>query len=328
MQNSSNLPPCTLRLADKWVWDFWFAQDGADYHLFYLQASRDLLDPEQRHWNVSIGHSVSQDLFYWKQLPDALKPGIVGKREEITTWTGSIIRHEELWYLFYTCSYKHEEGKIQRISLATSTDLINWQKHPQNPLISANHKYYEKFEQNTWHDEAWRDPWVFKDSKTGEFHAYITGRLKEGNPLSRGVIAHAISKNLIDWDVVEPVSCPNMFGTMECSQLAEVQGRYYLLFSVQPGEYVGHKLAGIFYMVSDNPYGPFSEPKQLCVDPIGQLYSGKLLLGPDNNWYLTTWRKLTLDHEFMGDICEPFPLKIDSLGNLVVMNLGISPVLK
>ncbi len=32
----------TLRLPDQWVWEFWIAQDGPDYHLFYLQAPRAL----------------------------------------------------------------------------------------------------------------------------------------------------------------------------------------------------------------------------------------------------------------------------------------------
>jgi beta-fructofuranosidase len=68
----------TLRLPDKWVWDFWLAQDGPDYHIFYLQAPRLLGDPGLRHWNVSIGHAVSPDLRNWRVLPDALHPGSSG----------------------------------------------------------------------------------------------------------------------------------------------------------------------------------------------------------------------------------------------------------
>jgi len=64
----------TLHLPEDWVWDFWFAQDGADYHIFYLQAPRSLGDPELRHWNVRIGHAVSQDIIDWQILPDALHP--------------------------------------------------------------------------------------------------------------------------------------------------------------------------------------------------------------------------------------------------------------
>jgi beta-fructofuranosidase len=35
----------SLRLPDHWLWDFWFAVDGDDVHVFYLQAPRALGDP-------------------------------------------------------------------------------------------------------------------------------------------------------------------------------------------------------------------------------------------------------------------------------------------
>ena len=28
----------SLRLPDKWVWDFWLVRRGGEHHLFYLQA--------------------------------------------------------------------------------------------------------------------------------------------------------------------------------------------------------------------------------------------------------------------------------------------------
>ena len=128
----------TLYLPDKWVWDFWFAQDGANTHVFYLQALRALDDPDLRHWNVTIGHAVSEDLVNWEILPDAFAPSASPAWDDYTTWTGSIIQHEGLWCLFYTGSSRADDGKIQRIGLATSSDLLTWQKHPQNPLIEAD----------------------------------------------------------------------------------------------------------------------------------------------------------------------------------------------
>ena len=63
-----------LSLPDKWIWDFWFAQDGLEYHVFYLQAPKSLGDEKLRHWHVSIGHAVSRDLVSWSVLPDAISP--------------------------------------------------------------------------------------------------------------------------------------------------------------------------------------------------------------------------------------------------------------
>jgi beta-fructofuranosidase len=47
-----------LQLADRWVWDFWFAREGPRYHVFFLQAPKSLVDPDLRHWNASVGHAV------------------------------------------------------------------------------------------------------------------------------------------------------------------------------------------------------------------------------------------------------------------------------
>ncbi len=52
----------SLRIADRWLWDFWTVTLGPDVHAFYLQARRALGDAELRHWNVTIGHAVSSDL--------------------------------------------------------------------------------------------------------------------------------------------------------------------------------------------------------------------------------------------------------------------------
>ena len=40
-------------LPGSWVWDYWFADDGERYHLFYLYASRALQDPDARHYRAS-----------------------------------------------------------------------------------------------------------------------------------------------------------------------------------------------------------------------------------------------------------------------------------
>jgi beta-fructofuranosidase len=86
-----------LKLNDKWLWDFWFAQDGSDYHIFYLQASNQFQYEWQRHFNVSVGHAVSKDLTNWTVLPDAIKPSDDIKAfDNYTTWTGSVIKHNNL----------------------------------------------------------------------------------------------------------------------------------------------------------------------------------------------------------------------------------------
>ena len=64
-----------LRVEASWVWDFWLADDGDLFHLFFLKAPRDL-DPDDRHWHAVVGHAVSRDLTDWVEVADALGPSV------------------------------------------------------------------------------------------------------------------------------------------------------------------------------------------------------------------------------------------------------------
>ena len=125
-----------LRLDDRWIWDFWLARDGGDHHVFFLQAPRSLGDPELRHSNASIGHAVSSDLRSWAVLPDVFGPGAPGAWDDRVPWTGSVVRHEDRWYLFYTSTSTAERGLVQRIGAG---DLRRSRSRgtgiPSNPLI-------------------------------------------------------------------------------------------------------------------------------------------------------------------------------------------------
>ena len=96
-----------------------------------------------RHANATVGHAVSTDLLAWTLLPDALRPGPVGSWDDLAIWTGSIICADGRWHMLYTGVSRAENGRVQRIGLATSTDLVNWEKHPANPLIEADPRWYE-----------------------------------------------------------------------------------------------------------------------------------------------------------------------------------------
>ena len=193
-----------LRLTDRWLWDFWLADDGAARHVFYLQASRTLGDPELRHANASIGHAVSHDLRSWRVLPDALGPGQPGEWDDRATWTGSVIRHNGTWWMFYTGTSTFDGGAVQRIGAATSTDLLTWRRHPANPLIEASPPWYETAPTTTWPDVAWRDPFVVTSGDHA--HCYLTASASDGPTDGRGAIATATSSDLEHWTVAAPAT--------------------------------------------------------------------------------------------------------------------------
>ena len=316
----------SLRLPDKWVWDFWLAQDGPDIHIFYLQAPRSLGDETKRHWHVSIGHAVSQDLVNWEILPDALAPTADEESawDSYTTWTGSVIHHEGTWFMFYTGGSKAEKGLVQRIGLATSADLLHWRKHPRNPLIEADPRWYEHLDLDLWHDQAWRDPWIFRHD--GRFHAFITARANEGPTMERGVIGHAHSADLINWEVGPPVATPAEFGYLEVPQLVPLDGRWYVLYCVTTAQYAAKRLArpgvspvtGTHYLVGDHPLGPFEliTDEFLAGDQAGSLYAGKLFTWPDGRTVMLNTRAWTGDGGFTGEIADPQPVEVRPDGRL------------
>lgn len=312
-----------LRLPDRWLWDFWFATDGDDHHVFYLQAPRSLGDPEARHHNATIGHAVSRDLRSWTVLPDALGPGEPGSWDDLATWTGSVVRHDGRWWLFYTGGSVREEGAVQRIGIATSTDLLTWVKDDANPVLSADPRWYELYDQSAWHEEAWRDPWVFADPSTGSFHMFVCARARSGPADARGVIGHACSSDLRRWEAAAPVSEPGEFGHLEVPQVLEIDGVWYLLFSVYEWAHASARtrrtpaVAGTHYMVADDPLGPYrlATDEFLVGDPRGARYAGKIIEDRGRLVFLA-FSQLPGQEPFRGELTDPIPVHVDAQGLL------------
>jgi len=293
-----------------------------------LQAPRSLKNPARRHTHASIGHAVSQDLRKWDVLPDVLAPNraVPDAWDSRATWTGSILRHQDLWYLFYTGVSLREGPLVQRVGLATSTDLLHWERCGDTPLIEADPRWYELSDPDIGNNQAWRDPWVFRHPASGDFHALITARSKEDPVDARGVIAHARSDDLLHWEVLPPVTAPGEFDQLEVPQLVTLNGHYYLLFSTTAdatGALRQHRLGtppvtGTHYLVAGNPLGPFRYTTDtfLMGDTLGSRYAGKLVRAPDGNWVFLAWCMHAPDGTFIGELADPLPIRVDKAGAL------------
>ena len=317
----------THRLDDKWVWDFWFAQDGCDYHIFYLQAPRSLIDPNLRHKHATIGHAVSADLCHWDVLPDALTPASDDRAwDNFTTWTGSVIGHLGIWHMFYTGTSHAEKGLVQRIGVATSDNLVSWKRYEENPVIIINRLWYEMLNLDLWHEQAWRDPYIFHYN--GRFHALITARANLGEPSGRGVIGYAYSENLINWDVQAPITEPGEFGNLEVPQIVQIGKYWYIFFSVEYTRFskarrmpLGKKQqSGIHYLVSEQPFGPYTflTDDFLLGDSACTKYSGKMIQNPKGEWVLVVCNHFALNSEFQGEISDPIPIRQESEGRILI----------
>jgi beta-fructofuranosidase len=318
-----------LRLPDKWVWDFWFVQRDEEHHLFYLQAPRALGDPALRHHNATIGHAVSADCHDWQVLPDALQPGVSGNWDDLATWTGSTIGYEGRWYMLYTGVNRAEGGLVQRIGLAASDDLVHWDKHPGNPVLEVDPEWYEVLDQGRWRDQSWRDPWLFRSPYEDLFHVLITARYCSGPPDGAGVIAHARSADLINWETLPPLTEPGEFAQVEVPQLLQLDGHSTIVFSCLAEDHSRARVnrlsapgrTGTFAFWARTflgPYLPSDAPVAEHNGRLGTLYAGKLLEGQPGEYSFMAFRG-DGDRDFLGELTDLLPVRLGPNGHFVVL---------
>ena len=311
----------SLRLAGQWLWDSWFVRDGQTVHAFYLQASRALQDPNRRHRNVSVGHATSTDLTNWTVIEDALAISDSPAFDSYTTWTGSVVKNDGKWFMFYTGTSREDGGDVQSVGLATSEDLITWTKVSNEALVRADARWYATLDKSAWHDEAFRDPWVFKFKPSDDtWHMLVTARGKNGPALDSGVMGHATSNDLLNWTVEEPLSKVGAgFGETEVFQFEIVDGVPIVLFCcshrwISDGR-KAREVGGVYSLVVDADLKQVDISKSVWFDA-PDLYASRLVQGADGGWNLLGfWNEP--GGKFVGELSDPIPVTADPIRGLI-----------
>ena len=301
-----------LTLPDHWLWDFWLADDGTAYHLFFLKAPR-VGDPDQRHWNTRVGHAVSPDLRSWELLADAIRPSSEAAFDDYATWTGSVVSGDDgLWHMFYTGLSRADGGQVQRIGVATSPDLHDWTKRGPQAVVTSDPRWYEQFSESGL-AEAWRDPWVIRDPDGDGWHMVITAVARSGPAEDRGVLGHARSADLISWEVQPPLSKPGSgFSHLEVPQLAVVDGGPVLLFSclgpqLSPTRRKAGEPGGVWALRPERLLGPYDVSRATRLTD-ESLYVGKLVQRRDGRWVLLAFVNQDAGGAFGGSLSDPLEL--------------------
>jgi beta-fructofuranosidase len=303
-------------LPESWVWDFWLVDDGDRYHLFFLYASKALKDPDARHHRASVGHAVSDDLKQWTRVVDALVRSDAPAFDDMATWTGCVVRGDDgLWRMFYTGATMTELGNVQSVGMAVSHDLFEWEKSERNPLLTADSRWYERVIDGNWHDEAFRDPWVYQDEAAGVWRMLVTARANHGRPDDRGVIGTAVSSDLDTWTLQEPLSDPGAgFGQLEVMHTAWIDGEHVLVFScLAPDLSDDHRATGttggVWAVIADE-HGHWDprRAQQLTGD---DLYVGRVIEERETGRSLfLAFSNTTADGRFIGEIIDPVPITV------------------
>ena len=249
-----------------WVGDTMPYYDGQQFRIFYLEDMRDG-DTGFHPWSLwttkdfTDFHHDSWVIPY-DQTNEFAKDSALG--------TGSVVRDKDgLYHAFYT-GFNWRTMPKETIMHAVSTDLVSWQKMPEDSFRGSKPYIY---------DDTFRDPNVFYNPDYDEYWMLITTR----NQKPCGVIALYTSKDLKHWEDKGVLFENDMDSdaNMECPTLVKYGDYWYLTFSDQWPNRVVH------YRMAKDSKGPFEKPAQDYFDASG-FYAGKLAQDK-NDLYLVGW---------------------------------------
>lgn len=215
-----------------------FSKDGVYYYYWLLDSAH------HKSLNGLGGHqwalSESSDLKNWQQFPLVLK---IDEPWEKSICTGSVVFYKGKYYAFYATRLLNEGKVNEQLSYAISNDGVNFEKQKPNPFYTSAPGYSKR---------DFRDPKVFVDEKTGEFHLFVSS-WQENTVMKNngGALVHLSSKDLKNWTVHEPI-LTGQASTPECPDYFFWKGWYYLIYSDN---------SNTSYVKSKNPYGPWEAPR-------------------------------------------------------------------
>ncbi|MFX0101170.1 MAG: family 43 glycosylhydrolase [Candidatus Hodarchaeota archaeon] len=227
--------PCHLADINPFYWE-------GDYHAFYFG---NFSDTGKWGWH----HVVSNDLVHWRELPPAVRPG--DKRTDPDyegCWSGSIIEHDGVFYLFYTGKNSQDPKGDQKVMCATSEDLIIWTKKPEMTFYADGNIYWSKpvngpIDQVIEHHRAFRDPQLLWNDNASEW-SFVLHACSAQDP--EGVIGHYTSQNLTDWEPQDLLFKPGGGYSLDCPQMIFLNNKWYIIS------------ASLEYISANSTYGPYS----------------------------------------------------------------------
>ena len=200
------------------------------YHMFYQFRPTGV---DRVHW----GHTISDDLIHWRDLPPAIFP-----TTERDCFSGQTLVEDDRVVAIY-------HGTQSGNAIATASDplLLNWDKHPDNPVIPGDNRSMTGAD-ITPNSEGYRvfDPCIWKEEDG--FYYSVSGTFQGGERGEDAVgVDHLFrSEDLAEWEYLGPLMEDAFFA--EPGEDAAVpnfwpigNGKHMLLL-------FSHKRAGRYYI--------------------------------------------------------------------------------
>ncbi len=138
---------------------------------------------------AAIGIAYSKDFHTWNLKEPSLRASDegAGDWERGGLYKSCIVEHEGTFYMFYNAKTA-DSPWAEQTGLATSTDLKNWTRHPDNPLVRNGQK-------GSFDDTFCSDPCVLR---AGDIWVMFFYTLSSADGKARDSVA--FSRDLVHWE--------------------------------------------------------------------------------------------------------------------------------
>ena len=165
-------------------------------------------------------------------------------RTAIHGGTGSIVKVNDLYHMFY-CKFPNYPYPRQFACHATSSDLVNWEEHPEDSF-QPDGEIYEMSD--------WRDPHVIWNEEEQRWWMLLAAQ-KRGKTMRKGCVGLCVSSDLKRWEYREPLYAPaTNQSAHECPDIFKIGEWWYLTYSVYTDRFQ------TLYRMSKSPHGPWITP--------------------------------------------------------------------
>ena len=248
-----------------WVGDPMPFYDNGKFYIYYLHDTRPAGNTFHP-WFLA----TSSDFFTYEDKGEVIACGEDNSQED-ALGTGSIIKNGNTYYAFYTGHNGNLDPK-EKIFLATSTDLVTWEK--KGVILQAPDKDYDRNE--------FRDPFVFKDGAIFRMLVTTRGYVAAANDW-QAVIANYTSSDLVHWQLQDPYYY-NGERILECPDVFTMGEYQYLIYSNWDW---ADRNRRVIYRYRKSGSSQWIIPQNDVLD--GDLFYGGKTTFDGTNRYLTSW---------------------------------------
>lgn len=175
-----------------------------------LYGSHELLKIDGKYWlfyhsypntgyesgpaKIGLAWTEDESLKHWEVAPEpVLSYGNPDQWDGGGLYKCSVVLHEGLYYMYYNAKNLAADMWTEQIGLATSCDMLRWERHPENPLVKTT--------PGAWDSLFASDPHMEYDSKRKQWVMFYYGF--DGRAAMDGI---AVSRDMIRFEKYpEPV---------------------------------------------------------------------------------------------------------------------------